>query len=82
MDLITHLPVTTSGYDAVCTFVDRFSKFVYFVPCSTTVTAEGVARLFLTTIVCRHGMPSRVIFDRDPRFLSHCWSSLVVMLGC
>jgi hypothetical protein len=81
MDLVTHLPLTDSGYDAICTFVDRFSKYVYFVPCRTDVNAEGVARLFLRTVVCRHGMPTRLISDRDPRFLSHFWTSLIAMLG-
>ena len=38
MDLIIHLPVTTSGYDAIATFVDHLAKFVYFVPCTLKIT--------------------------------------------
>ena len=40
MDLITHLPVTERGNDAIATFVDRLSKYVYFVPCTGSITAE------------------------------------------
>ncbi len=43
MDLITHLPLTESGHDAIATFVDRFSKVTYFVPTTTTVDAAGFA---------------------------------------
>ena len=31
MDLITHLP-TSEGFDSVFTIVDRFSKYVTFIP--------------------------------------------------
>ena len=43
MDIITHLPVTERGCDAIATFVDRMSKYVYFVPCKSTTSAEEVA---------------------------------------
>ena len=43
MDIITHLPVTEWGCDAIVTFVDRMSKYVYFVPCKSTISAEELA---------------------------------------
>ena len=43
MDIITHLPVTKQGCDAIVTFVDRMSKYVYFVPCKCTISAEELA---------------------------------------
>lgn len=43
MDLITHLPLTDGGHDAVATFVDRFSKMTYFVPVVGTIDAAGFA---------------------------------------
>ena len=43
MDFVTHLPTTPRGYDAIFTMVDRFSKYVCFVPMKTTATAEDVA---------------------------------------
>jgi hypothetical protein len=32
MDLVTDLPVTTDGYDAIVVFVDRLSKMVHLCP--------------------------------------------------
>ena len=42
MDLITHLPFSC-GHDVVFTIVDRFSKYVTFVPYSTSSTALDLA---------------------------------------
>ncbi len=33
------LPVSERGYDAIFTVVDRFSRLVRFVPCSSDITA-------------------------------------------
>ena len=73
MDIITHLPVTERGCDAIATFVDRMSEYVYFVPCKSTISAEELAQLFIVTVVSRHGMPKRIISDRDGRYLSQFW---------
>ena len=43
MNIITHLPVTKRGCDAIAVFVDRMSKYVYFVPCKSTASAEELA---------------------------------------
>ena len=73
MDIITHLPVTERGCDAIATFVDRMSKYVYFVPCKSTISAEDLAQLFIATVVSRHGNPKRILSDRDGRYLSWFW---------
>ena len=43
MDLVTHLPATDCGHDAIYTVVDRLSKFTYFIPCKHTVSAADLA---------------------------------------
>ena len=47
MDFIQGLPTTKSGFDTILTFVDRFSKRSYFIPCHSNVTAIDVANLLL-----------------------------------
>ena len=39
MDLITGLPKTKMGYDAIVMFVDRLTKMVHAIPTHTTVDA-------------------------------------------
>jgi hypothetical protein len=71
MDLITQLP-KSNGSDAILTIVDQgCTRAAVFLPCSTTITGEGVARLYLENIYQWFGLPERVISDRDPRFTSH-----------
>ncbi len=41
---------------------------VRFIPCKTDIDATEVASLFFEHWVCRFGMPSKVISDRDVRF--------------
>ena len=43
MDLITPLPHVSFGYDSVCTIVDQMSKYVYFVPYTKIISAEGLS---------------------------------------
>ena len=73
MDIITHLPVTERGWKAIMMFVDRMSKYVYFVHCKSTISVEELAQLFIEMVVSWHGMPKRIISDRDGRYLSRFW---------
>ena len=57
IDWITHLAPTSRGFDAIFTIVNQFSKLVHFVPRTTTIDAEGIARLFFDHWVCKFGMP-------------------------
>ena len=81
MDLITDLPETSRGHNAVVTFVDRFSKMVHFCPFKTTVSAAELAPLFMEAVVSRYGVPKHVVSDRDPHFVSHFWSTVLKLLG-
>ena len=73
MDIITHLPVTEWGCDAIAMFVDHMSRYVYFIPCKSMISAEELAQLFIATVVSWHVMPKRIISDRDGRYLSWFW---------
>jgi hypothetical protein len=81
IDLITQLPPTRSGYDAIFVVVDKSSKMIHCIPTTTTVTAPQLAHLFFREIVRLHGIPTSIISDRDPRFTSSFWSELWKRLG-
>ncbi|GJY10456.1 putative reverse transcriptase domain-containing protein [Tanacetum coccineum] len=42
---------------------------------------ENLARMYLKELVTRHGIPLSIICDRDPRFTSNFWRSLLKALG-
>lgn len=81
MDLITGLPVTAAGHDAIVVFVDRMSKMVHAVPTTKTVSAEQLADIFINTVFLHHGLPKTIVSDRDPRFTSDFWQCIFRRLG-
>ena len=81
LDLITGLPVTKQGNDACVVFVDRLSKMVHYAPCRKTVTAQGMAAIFVREVVRYHGWPRVVISDRDPRFDADFWRAVLAGSG-
>ena len=68
MDFITNLPRTKNGNYTILAIVDRFSKYIVLVPCKHSVNAADVAKIFFDNVVCRFGMPQKIISDRDVRF--------------
>ena len=72
MHLITHL-LLSNGSGVVFTIIDRFSKYFTFVPCFTSSTALDLASLFYDNIVCKFGMPVKIISNRDSHLLSTFW---------
>ena len=79
-DLITKLPMTEYGYDAIAVFVCKMSKFVIAEPCKTTINAEQFADLFLRSVYRFHGLPLKIVSDRDARFTGKFLTSLASSL--
>ena len=81
MDLITQLPRSRSGHDAIVVFVDKLTKMVHYVATTTTVTAPQLADIFLNHVVRHHGVPESILSDRDPRFTANFWRAFWNQLG-
>jgi hypothetical protein len=70
VDLITDLP-PSNGFDSIMVVVDHgLSKGVTLSPCNKTISAEGVADIFLERVFSRFGLPKKLISDRGPQFTS------------
>ena len=81
MDFIVKLPELV-GYDFILTITDHdCTKMLITIPCRETIMAEGVARIFLRQIFPRFGLPSKIISDRDPRFVSKFMKELCHLMG-
>ncbi|GJR19713.1 putative reverse transcriptase domain-containing protein [Tanacetum coccineum] len=81
MDLITKLPRSRSGHDAIWVIVDRLTKSAHFLAIREDFSTEKLARLYIDEIVARHGVPVSIISDRDGRFTSHFWQTVQKALG-
>ena len=76
---MTGLP-KSKGFNAICVVVDRLTKQRHLTPCTTTITAEGLADLFCDRIFRYHRLPEMIVSDRQPQFASHFWKHLCACL--
>ncbi|KAI3669469.1 hypothetical protein L6452_40705 [Arctium lappa] len=81
MDFVTKLPRTGKGHDSIWVIVDRLTKSVHFLPIQEDYKMEKLARIYISEIVTRHGVPISIISDRDSRFTSRFCQSLQRALG-
>src|SRR5690349_11014331 len=81
MDFITNLPVMKNGNDAIVVFVDMFSKMSHFVVLQTDSTAPDITKIFFDHIFRLHGLPKRIISDRNTKFTSKFWKTLFSKLS-
>jgi hypothetical protein len=76
MDFIVGLPRTQSGYDSIWVIVDRLTKLAHFIPVKTTYSGPQLAELYMSRIVCLHGVPKKIVSDRGTQFTSKFWERL------
>jgi hypothetical protein len=78
MDFITRLPKLAKQNDAIMVVVDKLSKSAHFIPVRSTCKEIDIAKIFMKDIFILHGMPRKIISDRDTKFTSSFWKSLMV----
>jgi transposase InsO family protein len=70
MDFIVGLPRTQVGYDSIWVIVDCLTKVAHFIPLKTTYSGAKLAKLYMSRIMCLHGVPKKVMSDRGSQFTS------------
>ena len=73
----TPWPPNVGTYDAVLTITDMATKMVHSVATNRTEKATDTARYIMQHVVCIHGLPRSIICDRDSKFLSLFWQSVM-----
>jgi hypothetical protein len=70
LDFIVKLPIS-QGFDSILTITDQgCTKAAIFIPCNEDITAEETAALYIKHVFAHFGLPTKIISDRDPRFMS------------
>ena len=83
MYIILGLPPLPRGgtmLDACMVIVDRFSKAVILRPMASSSDAATCGSIFFDALVCRGFLPTKLITDRDPKFVSSFWAELMKRL--
>ena len=81
MDFVTGLPKVSGGFDSIFVVVDKLTRVAHLIPIRTTATAADIAQIFVKEIVRLHGIPARIISDRDAKFTSKFWMAMFQSLG-
>jgi hypothetical protein len=51
-------------YDSIWVIVDRLAKVAHFIPVKTTYSSAKLAELYMSKIVCLHGVPKKIVSYR------------------
>jgi hypothetical protein len=74
-NFIVGLPRTCDGYHSIWVIVDRLTKVAHFILVKTTYTEVKLAELYMSRIVCLHGVPKRIVSNRGTQFTSRFWET-------
>ena len=78
MDFVVGLPKCNRGFDSIWVVVDRLTKFAHLLPVRVTYNTDHYAKVYFDEIVKLHGVPISIVSDRDPKFTSRFWHSLLL----
>jgi hypothetical protein len=76
IDFIVGLPRTRDTYDSIWVIIDMLTKVTHFIPVKTTYSGAQLAELYMSRIVCLHGVPKKIVSDRGTQFTSRFWKIL------
>jgi hypothetical protein len=76
MDFVMGLPRTQSRYKSLWVIVDRLTKVAHFIPIKMTYTGPQLAELYSSRIVYFHGVPMRIVSDRETQVILKFWKWL------
>ena len=77
---VLQLSITSSGNKYVIVFMDYLTKWAEAFPTSDQ-QATTAATLLIEHIICRHGVPEELLFNRGTNFLSDVILELCSLLG-
>jgi hypothetical protein len=76
MDFIVGLPRTQARYDSIWVLVDRLTKVAHFILVKMMYSGATLVELYMSQIVCLHGVPKRIVSGRGSQFTSKFWEKL------
>lgn len=80
IDFVGPLP-EDDGYNCIATVSCRLGADYRFIPCTTSITAEEFAVLWIDEWYCENGMPRETFMDRDKLWVSKFWQHVMLLTG-
>ena len=60
-------------FDMICIMIDHLTSMVHLVPSKSTYQVKDIAELVFENVYKLHGLPARIVSDRDSPFTSGFW---------
>jgi hypothetical protein len=76
IDFIMGLLRTQLGYDSIWVIMDRPTKVAHFIPIKTTYFTPQIVELYMSSVVCLHGVLKKIVFNRRVQFTLRFWERL------
>jgi hypothetical protein len=76
MDFIVGLPLMARRFDLIWLIVDRLYKSTHFISVHTRYDARKYAEIYITCVLCLHGVLKMIISDRGSQFVARFWEQL------
>jgi hypothetical protein len=67
---------TQSRYESIWVIFEPLTKVAHFIPIKMTYTRPQLVELFMSGIVCLHGVPKKIMSDRWTQFTLMFWERL------
>jgi hypothetical protein len=81
MDFIVGLPLTAHKFDSIWVIIDRLSKSAHFIHVHTHYDARKYTEIYITHVLCLHGVPKMIISDQGSQFVVAFGSNCTRPLG-
>ena len=69
-------PTILGGYNSIMLVVEMLTKVSHLILVKVSYSASDIARIFIKKIFRLHGLPKRIVSNRDAKFTSN-FSTLV-----
>ena len=60
--------------------VDHLNRSAHFLSIVNGISMEKLVKMYISDIICLHGVPVNIVSDRDPKFTSRFWSTYQRMM--
>lgn len=78
MDFIEGLP-KSNRFDTILVVIDKFAKYAHFIALAHPFSALIVAQAYIDNVYKLHGLPAKIVSDRDKIFTSEVWQALFTL---
>ena len=67
--------------DAIVVIIDQFTKMIQLKATTMSILLEGIAKIYRNDIWKLHGVPRKILSDREPQFASRFMEEFTKVLG-